>query len=152
MTTERHDDSQNESPNKTAGHGFLGDWRSLFSFTTTSHLPVLVPAILCSIAAGGLQPATAFFFGKFFDSFSGFVAGSFDGQAFMAKSFSSLSALVAIAAATFLLKGALFSLWLLFGEMQAKRVRQLLFATLLDRNIEWYEAQSNGVGTLLIRI
>jgi ATP-binding cassette, subfamily B (MDR/TAP), member 1 len=152
MTTELHDDNRNEPPDQIERHGFVDGWRSIFSFTAIVDLPVLLPAILCSVAAGCLQPATAFFFGRFFDTFSGFVVGDFDGQTFMAKSLGSFSALFAVAAATFLLKGTLFSLWLIFGELQARRARELLFASLLDRNIEWYEAQRNGVGTVLMRI
>jgi ATP-binding cassette subfamily B (MDR/TAP) protein 1 len=94
----------------------------------------------------------AFFLGKFFDTFGEFATGKFDGETFMTKSFSSFAALFVAAAATFLLKGTLFSLWLVFGELQARRVRELLFASLLDRDIEWYEARTKGVGTLMITI
>ena len=94
----------------------------------------------------------AFFFGKFFEGFSDFASGKIDGNTFMHKSLSSFYALFAIGAATFLLKGSLFSLWLVFGEIQARSVRELLFASLLDREIEWYEARTSGVGPLLTKI
>ena len=144
-------EDQTESAEKDQKHGFLKAWRSLFSFTAESHLLVLLPAVSCSVAAAGLQPTMAFFFGKFFDTFSDFAAGTLDGETFISKCRSSVFALLAIGAATLLLKGTLFSLWLVFGELQARRVRELLFTSLLARDIEWYEARTTGVATLLTR-
>ncbi len=152
MTTPAGDDDSNEAVKETQVHGFLGGWKSLFSFTRSTHLPILLPATLASAAAGGLQPAMALFFGKFFNTFSDFASGNTDGATFMNKSLGTVYALFAIAAATFVLRGTLFSLWLVFGEMQARRVRELLFTSLLERDIEWYEARTTGVGTLLTRL
>ncbi|OAL23986.1 hypothetical protein AYO22_06010 [Fonsecaea multimorphosa] len=151
MTTSTPDERQNESNEAPQKHVFFGRWRSIFNFTAKAHLSVLLPAVILSSAAGCLQPAMAFFFGKFFDTFSDFAAGKTDGSTFMERSLGSLYALLGVAAATFFFKGILFSLWLVFGEMQARRIRELLFQSLLDREIEWYEARTTGVGTLLNR-
>ncbi|OQU95995.1 hypothetical protein CLAIMM_02139 [Cladophialophora immunda] len=151
MTTTAQDEHQIESNEARQKHGFLGRWRSIFKFTAKAHLFILLPATATSAAAGCLQPAMAFFFGKFFDTFSDFAAGKTDGSTFMDRSLGSLHALLGLAAATFVFKGTLFSLWLVFGEMQARSIRELLFQSLLDREIEWYEARTTGVGTLLTR-
>ncbi|KIW83100.1 hypothetical protein Z517_02344 [Fonsecaea pedrosoi CBS 271.37] len=151
MTTNAQDEDQTESNEALQKYGFLGRWRSIFRFTATAHLFVLLPAITISAAAGCLQPAMAFFFGQFFDTFSDFAAGKTDGSTFMHRSLRSLYALLGVAGATFFFKGILFSLWLVFGEMQARSIRELLFQSLLDREIEWYEARTIGVGTLLTR-
>ena len=152
MTTSVEDDNPNKAVGEELDHGFLDGWKNLFGFTASAHLPVLLPAVLFSAAAGGLQPAMAFFFGKFFDSFSDFASTKIDGATFMNRSLGTIYALFAIAAATFLLRGAFFSLWLVFGEMQARRVRELLFTSLLERDVEWYEARTYGVGILLTRL
>ncbi|KAJ9606273.1 ATP-dependent permease [Cladophialophora chaetospira] len=152
MNADGERDDPIDGTEKKQGHGFLDGWKSLFYFTSTSHLPVLLPAILSSVAAGGLQPAMALFIGRFFDTISDFASGNIDGTAFMNKSLSTFRALFVIAAATFLFKGLLFILWLVFGEMQARTVRELLFESLLERDVEWYETRTSGVGTLLTRL
>ena len=152
MNGGRHDEDTIEATEQMPEHGLLNRWRSLFSFTERSHLWILIPAALCSVVAGILQPAMAFFFGKFFDTFSKFATGDFDSETFMTKCSSIFAALFVVAATTFLLKGSLFGLWLVFGELQARTVRVLLFASLIGRDIEWFEARTNEVGTLLIRI
>ncbi|KIW71943.1 hypothetical protein PV04_00169 [Phialophora macrospora] len=152
MTTDADGEDPKNSVQKNQGYGFINGWKSLFSFTAKSHLPVLLPAIFMSTAAGTLQPTMAFFFGKFFDSFSDFASGKVDGAIFMSRTLTSFHAMFAIGAATFLFKGALFILWLVFGELQARCVRELLFTSLLDRDMGWYEARTSGVGTLLTRI
>ncbi|KIW94749.1 uncharacterized protein Z519_04726 [Cladophialophora bantiana CBS 173.52] len=152
MTTSAQDEHQTESNEAQQKHGVLGRWKSVFTFTAKAHLPILLGAIIFSAAAGCLQPTMAFFFGKFFDTFSDFAAGKTDGSTFMERSLSSLYVLFGIGGATFVLKGTLFSLWLVFGEMQARSIRELLFQSLLDRGMEWYEARTTGVGTLLSRV
>ncbi|OAP55006.1 hypothetical protein AYL99_10706 [Fonsecaea erecta] len=151
MTTSAQYDRQIESNQASQKHGFFGRPRSIFNFTTKAHLPVLLPALILSAAAGCLQPAMAFFFGQFFDTFSDFAAGKADGSIFMNRSLGSLYALLGVAGATFLFKCILFSLWLVFGEMQARSIRELLFQSLLDREIGWYDARTAGVGTYLTR-
>jgi ATP-binding cassette subfamily B (MDR/TAP) protein 1 len=152
MATDVNCEDPKDSVQNSQGHGFINGWKSLFSFTAKAHLPVLLPAIFLSTAAGTLQPTMAFFFGKFFDSFSDFASGEIEGAVFMDRSLTSFNAMFAIGAATFLFKGALFTLWLVFGEMQARCVRELLFASLLDRDMGWYEARTSGVESLLARI
>ncbi|EXJ65413.1 hypothetical protein A1O7_01754 [Cladophialophora yegresii CBS 114405] len=152
MTPNPDDDSPKNSVQGSRRHGVLTGWKNLFNFTEKAHLPVLLPAIFMSAVAGGLQPTMAFFFGKFFDNFSDFATSKIDGATFMNRSLTSFYALFAIGGATLLLKGALFSLWLFFGEMQSRYVREPLFASLLDRDMDWYEARTCGVGTLLTKI
>ena len=124
-------------------------WTNIFTFTRRAHLSVLLPAALLSAGAGILLPATAVFFGKFFQSFSDYSVGIIEGSALMSQTQSTVSALLTIGACTFVLKGGLFALWLTFGEMQAKCIREELFQTLLEKELEWYESRTTGVGTLL---
>jgi hypothetical protein len=152
MTGGTRDASQTTYTGQDHEHGILRGWTSVFAFTTKSHLLVLLPAILCSVAAGFLQPSMALAFGLFFNAFSEFAGGKVDSTSFMDRSMRAFLALFMIGAATLLLNGSLFSLWIAFGEFQARRVRGMLFTSLLDRDFEWYEARTNGVGSLLSQI
>ena len=127
-------------------------WKALFTFTTGLHLLVLLPGLILSTIAGILEPAVAIFFGKFFDTFSDFGAGQIDGQDLMRKSLVDIYGLIMIGGATWLLKGGYFTIWLVFGELQAKAVRDELFQNLLDKDLSWYESRSVGVASLLSRL
>jgi ATP-binding cassette subfamily B (MDR/TAP) protein 1 len=127
-------------------------WKALCTFTSRLHLLVLVPSLLLSTIAGVLQPAMAIFFGKFFDNFSDFGAGKIDGQELISKGLPDIYGLIAIGGATWLLKGGYFTTWLVFGELQAKGVRDELFQNLLKKDLGWFEARSSGVASLLSRL
>ena len=125
---------------------------SIFAFTKASHLPVFIPGLLLSAAAGLLQPAMAIFFGKFFNAFSSYASGDIDESTFVDRTSRSIYALLGIGASTLLFKGSVFILWLTFGEMQAQCIRKMLFESLLSRDIEWFDAQTKGMAALLARM
>lgn len=135
------------------GHqGRFKAWAVLFSFTIKAHLSVFISAVIFSAAAGLLQPSMAIIFGRVFDAFSDCAARRIDGMMLVNRTLGSVYALLGIGVCTFLLKGSLFTLWLVFGEMQAKSVRETLFQCLLEREIEWYNARTTGVSILLARM
>ncbi|EXJ81375.1 hypothetical protein A1O3_07666 [Capronia epimyces CBS 606.96] len=137
----------NFAPVKAAQPG-----RPIFFYTSKPHIFILLFAVIVSAAAGLLQPAMAIIFGRYFQVFSDYASGKIDGPALMERSLSSIYALLGIGLCTFFLKGGLLASWLVFGEMQAKGVREQLFQALLDREIEWYDERTIGVGTLLARM
>ncbi|KAK5051002.1 hypothetical protein LTR84_003561 [Exophiala bonariae] len=132
------------------GHETKG-WRFLFAFTRKAHLLVLLAAILLSLAAGLLLPATIIFLGAVFNSFSEYASGNIEVTTFTEEMRSSTYAFLILGAATILLRGGFFTCWLQFGELQAKCVREDLFRTLLEKDQEWYDLQPTGVETLLSR-
>jgi ATP-binding cassette subfamily B (MDR/TAP) protein 1 len=60
-------------------------------------------------------------------------------------------ALVGLGSASWLLNGGYFMLWLAFGELQAKSVREKLFDGMLEKDMEWYDMRKNGIGALVPR-
>ena len=130
----------------------ITSWRALFNFTDQSHLIVLTPAVLLSALSGVLLPAVAILMGKYFDALAKYGAGTITDHELVQKVLFITYGLIAIGAATWLLKGGYFTLWLVFGEMQAKRVRDNLFQSLLLKDLEWFEMRSSGVGSLLSRL
>lgn len=126
-------------------------WKDIFVFTNNTHLFMLGLSVLFSIASGGLQPVMAIFLGKFFDAFADFGAEKESSSALMHRIEQDVYALIAVAGGTFLIKGALFSAWLIFGELQAKAVRDGLFQSLLEKDIEWYDSQASSIDAILSR-
>ena len=127
-------------------------WKGIFAFTKRAHLHALIPAVTFSVAAGLLQPTMAIIFGKFFNNFSEYAAGRINGEILMQNCLANVYALLGLGLCTLLLKGGLFLCWVRFGEMQAKSVQELLFSSLLARDIEWFDIQSQGMPTSLSKI
>lgn len=127
-------------------------WRALFNFTDQTHVFILIPALVLSALSGMLLPSVAIFMGKYFDALAKYGAGTINDHELEEKVLLSTYGLVVVGAATWLLKGSYFTLWLIFGEMQAKNVRDSLFQSLLLKDLEWFEMRSSGVGSLLSRL
>ena len=126
-------------------------WRSLFNFTSKRHGVPLFFAVIFSIASGIVIPALALFLGSIFDSFTRFGAGTLGGSDLVEKVSWQGLALVGLGSASWLLNGGYFMLWLAFGELQAKNVRDKLFDGMLEKDMEWYDMRKNGIGALLPR-
>src|SRR5450755_10659 len=60
-------------------------WRSLFNFTSRTHILPLVLAILLSIVSGIVIPGLAYFLGKIFNAFTNFGAGELTEKELMRK-------------------------------------------------------------------
>lgn len=127
-------------------------FKILFSFTDKEHLIVLIPAIALVAVAGTIEPVASILVGKLMNSFSQFSVGNIDENAFTDDTRPWIFALVILGFSTWVLKGLSYSLWIGYGEVQAKVVREELFSNLICRDLEWFEAQQSGVSSLLNRI
>lgn len=124
-------------------------WLSLFRFTTKRHLPVLILGVFLAVAASLTTPALAILFGKIFNAFTLFGAGSIAGRNLVERVTSDCVGLACLGAVSWALNAGYFTLFILFGELQAASARDRLFGELLKRNLEWFEAQQDGTGALL---
>ena len=127
-------------------------WRSLFYFTSTAHVFPLVIALILSIASGIVIPALAIFLGKIFDTFSDFGAGTISGSDLTRQTSLNALYLLGLGTASWLLNGSYFMFWLLFGELQAKNVREKLFDGMLQKDMEWYDTRKSGVSAMVPRL
>jgi ATP-binding cassette subfamily B (MDR/TAP) protein 1 len=147
MLRTQHTGEHEGTPRKT-----ITSWRVLFNFTDRTHLFILTPALALSALSGVLLPAVAIFMGKYFDALAKYGAGTISDHELFQRVLLSTYGLIGVGVATWLLKGGHFTLWLIFGEMQAKNVRDNLFQSLLLKDLEWFEMRSSGVGSLLSRL
>ncbi|KAK0122067.1 hypothetical protein ONS95_010331 [Cadophora gregata] len=127
-------------------------WRSLFFFTTRKHSLVIVIAVFSSLLSALLKPALAIFFGKIFSNFTKFGLGVMSGPEALIAISRWCIALVSLGGAAWLIEGVFLSSWMVFGELQAKSVREQMFVGLLDKEMEWYDLRQDGSGSLLIRL
>jgi ATP-binding cassette, subfamily B (MDR/TAP), member 1 len=127
-------------------------WSSLFAFTCRQHSPVLLVAIASASAIGGLKVAFAVILGKIFQVVTNYGNGSMTGDNTLSEVSFWCLALCALGMGTWLANMVFLSSWIVFGELQAKSVRDQMFRALLDKEMEWYDHQTDGTTSLLIRI
>ena len=127
-------------------------WRALFSFTTTAHIIPLAAAIILSLASGIVIPTLAILLGKLFDQFTKYGEGAIDGHSLVHRISVYGLYLVALGSGAIFLNGGYFGFWLVFGELQAKSVRDKLFDGLLEKDMAWFDMRKAGVSTFLNRL
>ena len=133
------------TPERTSKSG----WLSLFKFTTKKHVPILVSGVLLALAASLTTPALAVLLGNIFDSFTIYGAGGTTGHELVEKITNGCIGLACLGAVSWALNASYFTLFVLFGELQASSARGTLFEQLLKRNLEWFETQQDGTGAFL---
>jgi len=124
----------------------------LFFFTTKANIPILVTGLVFSALAGAMNPAAAYVEGKLFDGFTSYATGKIDVDEFFQREKKYILYLLAVSGGSWLFNFAEMTLWIAFGELQAKSARDRLFHGLLEKDIAWYDLRKNGIGALLPRI
>jgi ATP-binding cassette subfamily B (MDR/TAP) protein 1 len=124
-------------------------WSSLFEFTTRRHLPTLITGSIFALVASCVTPALAIFLGNVFDAFNSFGAHLTDAEGLRSHIIANCFGMIGLGAAGWFLNGAYYALFVAFGEMQASNIRSKVFLELLKRDVEWFEAQSEGSGAML---
>ncbi|KAM0643175.1 hypothetical protein ACHAQF_002834 [Verticillium nonalfalfae] len=127
-------------------------WRDLFAFTRWTHCVALVPAVIASCAVGAFKTSLAVTLGLFFQYTVDVADGSVGGPETIKRTAALSVILCGLGAGHWAANTAFFASWVLFGELQAKSTREQLFKSLLKKDMSWYDSQSEGVSSLLVRI
>ncbi|KAK2745867.1 hypothetical protein FQN57_003480 [Myotisia sp. PD_48] len=127
-------------------------WTSLFHFTSKRHIVPLVLAIIFTIAGGLVTPLLALILGKLFKAFSDFGSHSISAGRLMSTISLHCIFLVCMGGTIWVLGSVHFSLWVVFGELQAKNARKSTFEQLLEKNMAWFDGIPDGITAVLPRI
>ena len=127
-------------------------WASLFAFTTKSHLAVLCVGLFLSVASGIVVPTFSVFLGKVFDAFTDFSTGKLDGPALVHKVSHLAVYLLGLGGIGWILNGGFLMAWLVFGELQARAVRDQLCIGMLQKDTAWYEIRKAGISAMIPRL
>ena len=127
-------------------------WRSLFNFASKRDTVPFFLALNFSAAAGIVAPALAIFLGKIFNLFTNFGAGEISGSNLLNKVSAYAIILAGLGTASGLIHASYFMVWLVFGELQARHVRQRLFDGMLEKDMGWYDMRTDGIDTLVSRL
>ncbi|OOF98005.1 hypothetical protein ASPCADRAFT_164155 [Aspergillus carbonarius ITEM 5010] len=124
-------------------------WMSLFGFTTTKHLPILIGGILFAIVSSLATPVFSVVLGDIFNSFTLFGGGRLAKEDLSQQISKYSIELLALGAASWACNSAYFILFVIFGELQVADARTKLFEGLLQKNQEWFETQPDGTRVFL---
>lgn len=124
-------------------------WKSLFHFTRVYHIPLLLAALLITVAAAVTRVIFALYLGKLFQILSRFGTGAITGPQLMDQARDNTFILLIIGGATWLLGSLFFLVWIVFAELQARGAGRILFGKLLTRDLMWFDMRKDGVGSFL---
>ncbi|GAM38386.1 plasma membrane ATP-binding cassette transporter [Talaromyces pinophilus] len=124
-------------------------WQSLFHFTTVYHIPLLLTALLITVAAAVARVIFALYLGKLFQILSRFGTGAITGPQLMDQARDNTFILLIIGGATWLLASCFFFVWVVFAELQVRGAGRILFGKLLTRDLMWFDMRKDGFGSFL---
>ncbi|KAH7166285.1 P-loop containing nucleoside triphosphate hydrolase protein, partial [Dactylonectria macrodidyma] len=127
-------------------------WRYLFVFTKRDHAAPLIGALAASAITAGFKTILAIILGKVFDIIAGFGNGTLDGRKALFDISRWSLILLGLGVGYWLANSAFLALWIIFGELQAASVRRDIFENLISRDMAWFDSQSEGISSLLVRI
>lgn len=124
----------------------------MFLFTKKAHTATLTAALIAAAFTAGFKTVLAIILGKVFDVIAGFANGTLD----RADTLSDISmwslVLLGLGIGNCIASTIFLALWVTFGELQAASVRNDIFASLLSKEMAWFDAQNEGISSLLVRI
>ncbi|XPS94171.1 ABC-type xenobiotic transporter [Ascochyta lentis] len=124
-------------------------WKALFSFTTTSHVAVLISALASAAIAAAVLPVFSIIYGLVFGAYSDYGAGKTNGDELLNEVTKLCVVMTGIAAASWVLNSIFFFLFLLFGELQAKSARTRIFDVLIRKDMTWFDMRESGIAAFL---
>ncbi|KAJ3529815.1 hypothetical protein NM208_g9592 [Fusarium decemcellulare] len=127
-------------------------WSQLFLFTRTTHTGAFIAALIAAAFTAGFKTVLAVILGKVFDIIAGFGNGSLDGSGTLSDISMWSLVLLGLGIGNWIASTAFLALWVIFGELQASSVRRDIFTSLLSKDMAWFDSQTEGISSLLVRI
>ncbi|KAL2261151.1 hypothetical protein VTK26DRAFT_4625 [Humicola hyalothermophila] len=118
----------------------------LFSFTLSSHYPLLACSIVLSAFVAAGRTAYAVLLGRIFEVVASFGAGALAPDDFLARIAQWCVWMCLLGAGIWVFATADVASWVVGGELRARTVRQTVFGRLMGRELGWFESRAEGVG------
>ncbi|TWU77474.1 hypothetical protein ED733_006993 [Metarhizium rileyi] len=144
-------DSLQVSPSSSGTAKAASSWRLPFFFTKREHLGILSAAIGAAALVAGLRALLSVVLGRIFEIVSQFGQGAIAGHKALADVSTWCLVLVGLGIGSWMANSSFISLWIVFGELQARDARKHVFRGLLLKPVEWFASLRDGVEGLHIR-
>ncbi|KAI0002347.1 P-loop containing nucleoside triphosphate hydrolase protein [Xylariaceae sp. FL0662B] len=151
----RYDESTTQSTSSSPQTGPRSQQPSLkhlFTFMQWRDCGLLGAGVLMAMLSGALKTSLAILLGKIFAVITEFGSGRLTGPDTLAQVSSWCVILTIVGAAGWLVNFAFMFTWIVFSELQVKNIRWAVFGSLLNKEMEWFDCQEDGVASLLVRI
>ncbi|KAI1347132.1 P-loop containing nucleoside triphosphate hydrolase protein [Xylaria sp. FL0043] len=126
-------------------------FRDLFTFATWWHRWLLVAGLIGAVLSGAFMTSMSILLGRIFAVISQFGSGHLSGTDTAAQVSSWCVLLAVVGGAGFFVNFAFMFSWIAFSELQARTIRGRMFHGLLEKEMQWFDAQQDGVASLLVR-
>lgn len=143
---------KHDTGKKYQGVSSKSTWHHLFGFTTRRHAPILTFAVIAAVLVAATKTLYAILLGRIMDIVSPLGAGAISGNTAMEGVKIWCLVLTGVGVAIWASNWALMALWIIFGEVVAKSVRESLFTSLLSKEMAWFDRQEEGVSSVLSTI
>ncbi|KAI0506658.1 P-loop containing nucleoside triphosphate hydrolase protein [Xylaria bambusicola] len=127
-------------------------FRDLFLFTAWPDYWLLGAGLVGALLAGAFMTSMSILLGRIFAVITQFGSGHLTGAETAAQVSSWCVLLAVVGGAGFLVNFAFMFSWVAFSELQARNIRKRMFRGLLEKDMQWFDTQQDGVASLLIRI
>lgn len=127
-------------------------WADLFIFCRGLNTPILISAILFTIISGIILPGQAIFLGKMFNLFTSFGSGQLSGPDLVKNMTSFAIQFCIFGAVSGVSNAVFFGTWIILSELQVKLARENIFASILAKEMAWFDARRAGIETFVSRL
>lgn len=120
-------------------------WKLLLFFTRKQHIGIFSAALGAAALVSALRTLLSIVLGRVFDIISQLGQGARTGQIALADVSTWCLVLVGLGIGSWMVNSSFLGLWIIFGELQAREARRLVFTSLLSKRPEWFAALNDGV-------
>ncbi|KAI7854460.1 P-loop containing nucleoside triphosphate hydrolase protein [Circinella umbellata] len=139
-TNEQKNDTTNEKKKKKEKEPSVRIYQ-LFRFASKTDLLLIALAMAGSIGIGALLPASLIIFGKFLEDLSDTL---YTPDALLESTLEMILIFVYMGVAVFFGAYVAHACWVLSGERQARRIRQLYVHAILKQDMSWFDKAEEG--------
>lgn len=125
-------------------------WRSLFGFVSRRQYWLLAVSLGFTLVSGLLPPVMAVILGDLFQQFARYAANTITRDEFLSQISRFSLGLTALGCLSWWINGTFFSLWMCFGEAQARSARETVFGSLLKKEMVWFENHKDDASSSLV--
>lgn len=123
--------------------------RHLFVAWSRGELTLLLLAIALSGVVAGAKTVYTLILGSIFEVFAEYGSGTRTGASMVHSVSTWCLGLVGLGLGKALFSSLLMALWITHGEARVCSVRQLLFRSLLSKEMGWFDTRGGGISGLM---
>lgn len=123
---------------------------SLFHFYRKNDIGLLIATLLVSTGSGLAFPILTILLGNIFSALSQFTANAYSKEEFMKQVLLSAIGIFSLGFGAVILVWMSVTFWCLFGGRQVERGRVVIFSSLINKDLTWFDLNRQVMGMLTL--